>query len=131
VAAIAQSQGGDEDPAASSPVNIYHIVHRNESLSTIADRYDLSVKTLRALNDMAPGHDLIRVGQKLRVREAVEPVVNTAGRDVIVHVVRKGDSAWQIASNYGIPVKQLLVTNQLTRHSVLRPGQRLDIPVAH
>ena len=28
------------------------------------------------------------------------------------------------------PVKQLLVTNQLTRHSILRPGQRLDIPVS-
>jgi membrane-bound lytic murein transglycosylase D len=53
----------------------------------------------------------------------------SAQGDVIVHVVRKGDNPWVIAANYGIPVKQLLVTNQLTRHSILRPGQRLDIPV--
>ncbi len=119
-------------PTGPSPVSIYHIVRANESLSTIASHYDLSVRTLRALNDISPRHNLIRVGQKLRVREAVEPVVSkNDGEDkVIVHVVRKGDSPWLIAVNYGIPVKQLLVTNQLNRHSVLQPGQRLDIPVS-
>jgi membrane-bound lytic murein transglycosylase D len=121
----------DDEVAASSPVNVYHIVRANESLSTIAMHYHLSIRTLRALNDMSPREELIRVGEKLRVREAVEPVVNASAQgDVIVHVVRKGDNAWVIAANYGIPVKQLLVTNQLTRHSVLRPGQRLDIPVS-
>jgi LysM repeat protein len=80
---------------------------------------------------MSPREELIRVGEKLRVREAVEPVMNASAQgDVIVHVVRKGDNAWVIAANYGIPVKQLLVTNQLTSHSILRPGQRLDIPVS-
>ena len=124
-------QAENDDAASTSPVNIYHIVRANESLSTIAAHYDLSIRTLRALNDISPRRNLIRVGQKLRVREAVEPVVNGSGKpgDVIVHVVRKGDNAWVIAENYGIPVKQLLVTNQLTRHSILRPGQRLDIPV--
>ena len=126
----AQSVRKDE-VAASSPINVYHIVRVNESLSTIAAHYDLSIRTLRALNDMSPRDELIRVGEKLRVREAVEPVVDASAQgNVIVHVVRKGDNAWVIAANYGIPVKQLLVTNQLTRHSVLRPGQRLDIPVS-
>jgi len=119
------------DNAAASPVNIYHVVRRNESLSTIAVRFDLSIRTLRALNGIAPGRDLIRVGQKLRVREAVEPVVNDSAQgNIIVHVVRKGDNPWVIATNYGISVKQLLKTNQLTRHSILRPGQRLDIPLS-
>lgn len=128
-AVIPQSRPpGHDGAAATSPVTVYHIVRANESLSTIAGRYNLSIRTLRALNDMSARHNLIRVGQKLRVREAVEPVVNSAGQgDVIVHVVRKGDNPWLIAANYGIPVKQLLVTNQLTRHSILRPGQRLDI----
>ena len=124
------SKVAEAQPTAPSPVNIYHIVRANESLSAIAAHYDLSVQTLRALNDIPNRRDLIRVGQKLRVREAVEPVVNATGQgDVIVHVVRKGDNPWVIATNYGIPVKQLLVTNQLTRHSILRPGQRLDIPL--
>ena len=124
------SQLDEQDRVVPMPVSAYHIVRSNETLSTIAARYDLSIKTLRALNDMSQRQDLIRVGQKLRVREAVEPVVNSERGNVIVHVVRKGDNPWVIAANYGIPVKQLLVTNQLTRHSILRPGQRLDIPVS-
>ena len=68
------------------------------------------------------------MGQKLRVRDTTEPTV--AGGDMIVHVVQKGDNPWVIASDYGIAVKDLLDANQLTRRSVILPGQRLDIPVS-
>jgi len=116
---------------APSPVTVYHIVRASESLSTIARHYDLSIKTLRALNDMSARQNIVRVGQKLRVRDAVEPVVGHSKEgDMIIHVVRKGDNLWSIAANYGIPVKLLLASNQLTRHSILRPGQRLGIPVS-
>lgn len=112
-----------------SPVSVFHIVRANESLSTIARHYGLSLPTLRALNDLAPRQDLVRVGQKLRVRDAVEPVVGHRKEgDMIIHVVREGDNPWVIAANYGISVKELLTVNQLTKRSVLRPGQRLGIP---
>jgi len=126
------TQLAEEKPLVPPPsfVTVYHIVRANESLSTIARRYGLSTQTLRALNDLAPHNDLIRVGQKLRVRDTIEPAV-AGGKDggMIVHVVRKGDNPWVIASDYGIAVKDLLDANQLTRRSVIRPGQRLDIPV--
>lgn len=116
---------------ALSPVTVYHIVRTSESLSTIARHYDLSVKTLRALNDMSSQQDLVRIGQKLRVRDAVEPAVGgSKDGDMVIHVVRRGDSPWVIAANYRIPVKELLAANQLTKRSILRPGQRLDIPVS-
>lgn len=50
-------------------------------------------------------------------------------RRAVVHVVRKGDSPWQIAASYGVTLARLMESNQLTKHSVLRPGQRLGIPV--
>jgi membrane-bound lytic murein transglycosylase D len=117
--------------ATASPVSVFHIVRANESLSTIAHHYGLSIETLRALNDIPAHRDLVRVGQKLRVRDAVEPVVggNKEG-DMIIHVVRKGDTPSVIAASYGISVKDLLVNNQLNKHSKLRPGQRLEIPVS-
>lgn len=115
--------------SAPSPVSVFHIVRANENLSTIAKHYGLSLPTLRALNDMAPRKDLVRIGQKLRVRDAVEPVVGQVKEgDMIIHVVREGDNPWVIAANYGISVKELLTVNQLTKRSVLRPGQRLGIP---
>jgi LysM repeat protein len=48
--------------------------------------------------------------------------------DAIIHVVRKGDSPWLIANSYRVPIKELLVSNRLNERSVLRPGQRLNIP---
>lgn len=115
---------------APEPVSIFHIVRPNESLSVIAKRYDLSIKTLRALNDISPDKDLVRVGQKLRVRDAVEPAVGGEKEsEARFHVVRKGDTAWDIATNYGISLKELMVSNQLTKRSKLHPGQRLEIPV--
>ncbi len=49
--------------------------------------------------------------------------------EVVVHVVRRGESLFQIAMRYGVTVSDLLGLNRLTEHSVLRPGQRLRVPV--
>jgi membrane-bound lytic murein transglycosylase D len=125
-----QESGRQSAVLAPSPISVFHIVRENESLSTIAWHYGLSTKTLRALNDIPPRHNTIRVGQKLRVRDAVEPVVGGGkANDMIIHVVRRGDTPWDIAANYGISLRELLANNQLTKHSKLRPGQRLAIPV--
>lgn len=45
------------------------------------------------------------------------------------YVVRPGDSAWKIARRVGVPTEQLLAANGLSERSVLRPGQRLQVPV--
>jgi len=114
-----------------APVSVFHIVRRNESLSTIAFHYGLSVATLRALNDIPARKSRIYVGQKLRVRDAVEPVVGGKDGNAVIHVVRRGDSLSVIAVSYGVPMRELLDANQLTRRSTLYPGQRLEIPVEH
>ena len=100
-----------------------HVVRRGDTLSRIAQRYNMDMAALRELNKMAPQQNTVRVGQKVKLRGEAES-------DVVTHVVRKGDTASMIAANYGVSVAELLATNQLTKHSVIRPGQRLDIPVS-
>jgi LysM repeat protein len=117
------------DLPSPSPVSVFHIVRRNETLSTIAAHYRLSVATLRALNDIPRGRHTIYAGQKLRVREAVEPAVGGREGDTVIHVVRKGDTLGMIAAAYGVSLRDLLEANRLTRHTKIRPGQRLGIPV--
>ncbi|MEK7323222.1 MAG: LysM peptidoglycan-binding domain-containing protein [Pseudomonadota bacterium] len=101
-----------------------HVVKASETLSGIARRYKIEVTALRTLNELPAEQDLLRVGQKLKVRDDGQ----SAGNDAVVHVVRKGDTPWLIASNYGVTVAELLASNQLTKRSVIRPGQRLGIP---
>ena len=116
----------DERAREASAQAQVHVVRAGESLSVIAQRYRVELASLRAMNDLAPGTDLLRVGQKLNVPGAGSAQVGEAR----VHVVRAGDTPWLIAVNYGVSVSQLLASNQLTKRSIIRPGQRLGIPAA-
>jgi membrane-bound lytic murein transglycosylase D len=49
------------------------------------------------------------------------------GRDA-THVVRRGDTLIEIASEYGVRLSDLLQRNALSRQSIIRPGQVLAIP---
>lgn len=44
--------------------------------------------------------------------------------------VRPGDSLWSIATSHGVTVADLVRTNDLPAHGMLRPGQRLSLPTA-
>jgi hypothetical protein len=50
--------------------------------------------------------------------------------NVIVHVVRRGETLLRIAASYGVSVSDLLGLNQLTLESTIRPGQRVRVPLA-
>lgn len=118
-------------PRPASTVRKYHVVRRHDTLSGIAAHYRLDVAELQALNNRAPGNKGVRLGEKLLVAEGDAPARPQAAQvndREIIHIVRKGETPIEIASNYGIPVAKLLGSNDLTRHSVIRPGQRFRIP---
>ena len=41
------------------------------------------------------------------------------------HVVRRGDTLYQIAQEYGVPVQELIHLNNLTKAQTIYPGQKL------
>ena len=96
-----------------------HVVRRGDTMSGIALRYRMTVASLRRLNGMAGGSSLIRVGQKLRVRPG--------GSDQ-THVVRRGETLGRIAHSYRVRLIDLLRVNSLQLHSLIHPGQRIQIP---
>lgn len=49
---------------------------------------------------------------------------------VRVHVVRRGESPYLIAAKYGVRLRKLLTINAITKRTVLRPGQKLRIPLS-
>jgi len=99
-----------------------HVVRKGETLSGIASRYGMNLSTLRGVNGMSPGQDLIQPGQHLRVSG------EAAGIDPIVHVVRIGDTLIRIAMSYGVRLADLLVRNGLRLDSTIYPGQQIQIP---
>lgn len=98
-------------------------VRSGDSLWSIAQRHGVSMAALKSVNNLAGGGSHLMVGQELRL-----PGSQTAGarRE---YTVKSGDSLWSIASRHGISVNSLRDVNALSGGHVIRPGQRLQVPV--
>lgn len=104
----------------------YHVVRKSDSLSEIAEKYKTSVSTLKRLNGIRG--DLIRVGQKLKVKLIVSStsVGSSATAAHRYHTVRRGDVLSSLAKHYGMSVTDLMKLNGL-RSDVIRIGQKLKV----
>ena len=106
---------GRSTPApASGPIT--HRVQRGDTLSEIADTYNVTVSQLRQWNDIKGSN--IRIGQRITVYSAQGQPVE--------HVVRRGDTLIQIAQQHGVSVANIKEWNGL-RSNTIRVGQRLKI----
>ena len=105
-----------------------HTVRRGESLSTIAARYGSSVGAIKQANGLR--RSLIHPGQSLIVpRFGVSHHTPTQRQaDNGGYVVQANDTLWDIARTFGVTVDSLCAANGLGRRTVIRPGQRLELP---
>ncbi|RMF52252.1 MAG: LysM peptidoglycan-binding domain-containing protein [Bacteroidetes bacterium] len=123
--------GGAPTYVPARPTYLYHKVRPGETLSHIAQRYGVSVASIRQANGLQ-GH-VIRAGQVLRIptrgasggAPAASRPSSASGR---YHTVQVGESLWSIAQRYGISMQALCQANGLTLKSAIHPGQRLRIP---
>lgn len=118
-------------PPASEKI-LHHIVSEGESLYAIAWRYELSPQQLARANGLAHPYTL-RVGQRLSLDVSVHSSVSSSttrispfggGTD---HTVRKGETLYGIARQYGVSVDQLVNINGLAQPYTLQVGQKLRL----
>jgi membrane-bound lytic murein transglycosylase D len=110
-----------------------HIVKSGESLGMIAAHYKCTVEDLKKWNNLK--NDNLNVNQKLTVSEpesivasAKEEKPQSTSADYIYHVVRKGDTLWDIARMYeGVTVDQIKKLNNIGNSNRLKPGQKLKV----
>jgi spore germination protein len=93
-----------------------HVVQPNETVFTIAQRYNVSVEEVVNANDLAPNSRLV-TGQAL-----VIPVVGS------FYTVKSGDSLYKIANNNGLTVQELARVNNISPETQLQVGQRIYLP---
>lgn len=103
-----------------------HVVQPGETLSQIADKYNMSVTALMELNNISDPNTL-RVGQELLLPDPNAP---TATPTPIVHVVSAGELLSTIAEYYGVSEEAILTANKLDGPSSLKWGQKLMIPTS-
>jgi membrane-bound lytic murein transglycosylase D len=117
-----------------APALVRHQVRKGESLETISKKYGTDPKTLMLANNLRrPGP--LAAGTSLRVPlecrpERLPPAVTAkappAQREPIEHVIRQGDSLYNIAKRYGTTTEEIQRLNRVTAHS-LAIGQVLKI----
>lgn len=129
-------------PARDRVTVLVHFVARGETLSRIGRRYGVSVEDIRSANrDVNPRR--LRTGQRLVIPTSIRAGSRTAAPargsartsaapraagSRRVHVVRSGETLWNISQNFRVPLADLLRANQLTSRSTIRPGQTIRIP---
>ena len=100
----------------------HYTVVSGDTLSQIAQRFGVSVKSLLAINPLGK-KAMIHPGQQLKV-----PISETnQGKHPSYYTVRKGDSLSSIAHRHHIRVAQLIDWNDLTENSIIHPGQQIVI----
>ena len=112
----------------------HHKVKRGETLGLIAQRYRSSVTAIAQVNRIRNVHRL-REGQDLLIPLAGGYSAASAARSVnptsqqlpATHIVRRGDSLSRIAGRYRVPIRDLLLWNNLKVDQIIYPGQRIRI----
>lgn len=111
-----------------SASNVY-IVQAGDCLSLIAQRYGMSVDTLKQCNQLSS--NLINVGQKLQVtaNNAVGQSASTLPPAAVTlaesfYIVQAGDNLGAIAQKYSMSSSQLMSLNGLGS-DIIYPGQKL------
>ena len=103
---------------------IIHTVKKGESLYSIARDYGTTVSDIKRQNNLTS--DLLSVGQQLIIGGSGSSIPETPSKGNIAHTVKKGESLYSIANQYGVTVTDIKRLNNLTSDN-LSIGQVLQI----
>jgi len=104
-----------ERSSLSDKIYVY-TVEEGDTLSEIAESFDVSLNTIRWENNLSG--QTISVGQKLNIL----PVTG------VKHIVKKGDNISNIANKYEAEMEDILIFNGISKEDGLKQGDLLFIP---
>jgi peptidoglycan lytic transglycosylase D len=101
-----------------------HVVKSGDSLWILAKRYDTTTQKIQEANDLQTTN--LYIGQSLKIPGESEED-QESGQTLKTYEVKRGDSPFQIAEHYKMPLEKFLRINRLTPRSTIFPGQRLYV----
>jgi LysM repeat protein len=97
-------------------------VKKGETLSQIAEKYKVSIASLREWNNIS-GNKII-AGKQLKIKKGTKN--NTSGNNSKFHLVSRGESLYSIAKKYNTTIQKLKSLNNLS-NSNIKAGQKLKV----
>lgn len=100
----------------------FYVVVSGDTLTTIAELYQITLKSLIAANPQITNPDLILVGQVINI-----PVLPGSSCTIAPYIVKAGDIFYDLAAKYGSTAGQLLALNTGTDPTKLAIGQSVTL----
>lgn len=117
-----------------------YTVKKGDTLYSISRKYQITVPELRAANNLSE-NDVLKAGVKLVIPSAdienaaalsasktAETSSSAKKTSTIPYTVKKGDTLYGIARNYGIKLNELLALNSLDNSATIKIGQKILVP---
>lgn len=101
-------------------VAAYHTVKPGDTFWILSREYGVDMQQLMDINN-ADENTVIYVGQVLKI-----PKAGTGSG--YYYTVKPGDTFWIISNKLGVSMDRLIEVNNMTRYTILYPGDRLLIP---
>lgn len=131
ISSAAEISGCSNGTSTGTSTGTTHVVRQGETLFSIAAKYGTTYQQLAAYNDLNNPR-LILVGQKIKIPGTIAGSTSaTSGSSTggeIVHVVKKGESLFSIATKYGTTFQQLASYNNISNPRLIMVGQKIKIP---
>ena len=129
----------NQGPKSSQPAN--YTIQSGDTLYSIAQKYDISTDELKRINNITSPKSL-KPGQGLHIPKPKEQETANRpqkadtlkaaktpepGEPLRVYKVQSGDTVWSIAGKFHVSPDKLLQWNNLSKQSVLQPGDTLNM----
>ncbi|MCP4460391.1 MAG: LysM peptidoglycan-binding domain-containing protein [Cytophagales bacterium] len=101
----------------------YHTVAKGESLTIIADKYDISVKDIQRWNELENPDD-INVGQNLQVKAPISERSNE--KNFVKYTIVQGDTLYRISRKFSMSVDDIMELNSMSSPD-LSIGQMIKV----
>lgn len=117
-----------------------YVVQNGDTLGGIAQKFNTSVSILRDVNKIKG--NIIRVKQALLIPRSAKSLTEYSltadnrlaktqnkkrGSEKLTHVVKRGDTLWEISLEYDVKLRSLAKWNGMAPTDPLKPGKRLVI----
>lgn len=117
-----------------------YTVAKGDTLYSISRKYGVEVSALKSKNNIG-SNNVIVVGQKLIIPGNPDVAAEQSGKNAVksssavrkfdTYTVQKGDTFYNIAKVNAVSIAELKRLNNISDESLLRVGQKLNIPVSH
>jgi LysM repeat protein len=106
-----------------------HMVKKNDTLFNLANKYNVELDAIIAINPQIQDPNKIDVGMKVKIPSRPQPVEPPSSEHAHKHIVKQGDSLWKLGKAWDIPLQTMIKANpQLKNPNVLMTGEIVYIP---